>query len=133
MKRIFVCSLVLFAIPAAAQQVYKCVDGKGNTSYQSSPCASTQKTVKAWDATPDPITPYRPPTASRTQARQSRSTATGQRRGSIGSSIPVENAGNDKACLAAKSKRDTTLRRVGLKRTYALLQRLDEAVRNACK
>lgn len=135
MNRIFAVSLALFTLPAGAQQVYKCVDGKGSASYQSTPCAPTHKTVKAWDATPEPVAPYRPPAQPAAQRSQSRRTSTvsGRGRGPSGSSISVENAGNAKACQAAKAKRDATLQKVGLKRTYDLLQRLDEAVRNACK
>ena len=36
-------------------------------------------------------------------------------------------------CNAAKSARESTLRAVGLARTYDLLQKLDEQVREACK
>ncbi|RNF83310.1 DUF4124 domain-containing protein [Montanilutibacter psychrotolerans] len=38
---------------AGAQQVYKCVGGGGAISYQSEPCAASQRAVKAWDATPE--------------------------------------------------------------------------------
>ena len=36
-------------------------------------------------------------------------------------------------CKAAKSARESTLRAVGLSRTYDLLQKLDEQVREACQ
>ncbi|HEY1142188.1 MAG TPA: hypothetical protein VGE88_18580 [Lysobacter sp.] len=43
------------------------------------------------------------------------------------------NAPRPSACEMAKSERDITLERVGLKRTFDLLSRLDEQVRKACR
>ena len=50
----------------------------------------------------------------------------------MGASIPVENSGNSRACVSAKATRTRTLERVGLKRTFDLLRRLDDAVHSAC-
>lgn len=50
-----------------------------------------------------------------------------------GSTRIARNAVKPSACEAAKANRDRTLERVGLKRTFDLLSRLDEQVRNACR
>ena len=36
-------------------------------------------------------------------------------------------------CTSARTQRESTLRAAGLTRTYDLLQRLDDVVREACK
>lgn len=43
------------------------------------------------------------------------------------------NAARKATCAMARQERADTLERVGLKRTYDLLQRLDAMVREACK
>lgn len=48
-------AILVLLVPsiAGAQQVYKCVGAGGATSYQTDPCAPSQRAVKAWDATPE--------------------------------------------------------------------------------
>ena len=115
---------------AHAQQVFKCTDGR-QVSYQSLPCDGAQRTLRQWDATPEPApagaqappvartreTPARKSSSRRTTASSTRSRAD-----------PAESR-----CQAAKSKREAKLRAVGLKRTFDLLRKLDEAVHAACR
>lgn len=122
-------ALLLLACPAAvaAQQLHKCVDARGHVSYQSAPCEANQQQAWVRDATPEPVqtpqatVPYRAnrsPRAARVPAR-----------GSAAASLPTASS----ACEAARQRRESTLKTVGLKRDFALLRRLDDAVWNACK
>ena len=138
MKRIFTLAMLALAFDVHAQQVHKCVDRSGNVAYQSAPCSGTQTTARSWEAQPDPVADKPPPpvAAQRAQTGNSRpkTRTTGSSTGrTTGASIPVENSGNSRACLAAKAARTRTLERVGLKRTFELLRRLDDAVNRACK
>ena len=138
MKRIFTLAMLMLAFDAHAQQVHKCVDRSGNVAYQSDPCSQTQTTARTWEAMPDPVPdrPSLPVAAQRIPAGNVYPRTTTGRASTgrtTGASIPVENAGNSRACLAAKATRDRTLERVGLKRTFDLLRRLDNAVHSACK
>ena len=138
MKRIFTLAMLMLAFDAHAQQVHKCVDHRGNVAYQSQPCAAAQITARTWEAPPDPVSD-RPavPVAEPQRSTQGAYPKTKSRRskavGASGASIPVENSGNSRACEAAKATRARTLERVGLKRTFELLRRLDDAVNRACK
>lgn len=137
MKWMFI--LLLIAFPARAQQVHKCASGDGQVSYQSAPCEAGQRTLQQWQAPPEPVAtpPLRlrltaPVASSRKASAGPRAGAKPRTRAVPGSVIAAENNGGSAACMAAKRKRQDTLERVGLKRTYALLQRLDNAVWRAC-
>lgn len=138
MKWIFSLATLSLAFSAHAQQVHKCVDHRGNVAYQSQPCADSQTTARTWEAQPDPVSD-RPavPVAEPRRSTQNGYPKTKGRRskagGASGAAIPVENSGNSRACEAAKATRVRTLERVGLKRTFELLRRLDDAVNRACK
>lgn len=142
MKLLYLAALLAAAVPASAQQVYKCVKGK-DVSYQSQPCADSAP-VKAWDATPEPS-----PSAYELQRRHNaklqaerdsaylrrlagrENLASGSR--PVGAAIPVRDAKNQTACEAAKLQRKKVLDAVGLNRTFDLLRSLDDAVNKACK
>lgn len=139
--RVVLLSFVFFAASAAnAQQVYKCLNGS-EVSYQSAACSGTWKVARQWDATPEPE-----PTADelrqlqlksrrdRTQSAQpSRAAGTYRTR----SASNQRNSGGRKSsmsrCEAAKARREEKLESVGLKRTFDLLRKLDDAVNEACK
>ncbi len=115
---------------AHAQQVYKCSDGK-QVSYQSQPCDGAQRILRQWDATPEPVltgtqvaqtAKARATPARKSSSRRSTSSHTRSR------PDPAESR-----CQAAKSKREAKLRVVGLKRTFDLLRKLDDAVYEACR
>lgn len=112
---------------ASAQQVYKCVSASGQTVYQSGPCDATQTTAKSWNAVPEPPRAYRPPSRPAPVSVEQANSPTGQ-----GAAIrkPVS---RNAACETAKRNRDRTLDQVGQRRTYALIQQLNEAVSRACK
>jgi len=128
-----------------AQQLHKCVDAKGHTSYQSDPCDAGQREVWVRDATPEPPPTYEQQRA--TQVRQQRQAAesadlrrmagtdwASQRSGGgTGVSLPAYAGKNPNACQAAKEQREATLKAAGISRNFSLLRRLDDMVWNACK
>ncbi len=66
--------VAFFALPAAAQTVYKCRDGKGQPVYQSAPCAGDAMPERVWSGT------YRQPTYAERLAREQRDREFEQRR-----------------------------------------------------
>ena len=133
--RVAILSLFFFIVPTGnAQQIHKCVKGR-EVSYQSAPCDASQSLVKQWDATPEPELEH-----SQAKRRQSEETARAGRtaskgrassRSRISRNSPVSAA--DKRCNAAKARREAKLASTGLKRTFDLLRKLDDAVHEACK
>lgn len=130
-------SLLLFIAPAGnAQHLHKCVKGR-EVSYQSAACDTTQHLVKQWDAVPESepaAAEFSPPQAERRQpeaksAQAGRAASEGRARS--GKRAPINAA--DKRCDAAKARREAKLVSVGLKRTFDLLRKLDDAVHEACK
>ena len=135
MKRIFTSAMLMLALDAHAQQVHKCVGRSGSVAYQSQPCGDAQTTLRSWEAPPDPVSEP-PPSYPASASGQRHGNATAmpavrRHRRVMGASIPVENSGNSHVCASAKATR--TLERVGLKRTFDLLRRLDDAVSRACR
>lgn len=106
--------------------VYRCVDAAGGVSLQSQPCGAGQRTTRAVPAPPEPE-PVRPRTIARSAPSNSHTYNT------FHAPQVDTRAAQRMACAAARQNRDATLAQVGLKRTYDLLQRLDEAVYQACK
>lgn len=113
-----------------AQQVYKCSDGN-QVSYQSMPCEDAQRTLRQWDATPEPEAAV----AQAAQAAKAHALSvrkpSSRRTTTYGTRSRPDPA--ELRCQAAKSKREAKLRAVGLKRTFDLLRKLDDAVYAACR
>ena len=139
--RAAILSLFFLIVPTSnAQQIHKCVKGR-EVSYQSAPCDASQSLVKQWDAEPEPERSAAEPDHQQTKRQQddAESTQTGrtarERRARSGSGSgkksPISAA--DKRCNAAKARREAKLISVGLKRTFDLLRKLDDAVHEACK
>lgn len=85
--------------------------------------------LKQWDATPAPAKPVtklavaKPESVSRpTRSASARNRSTRPR---------IDPA--EARCRAARSRRETKLQAVGLKRTFDLLRKLDDAVHMACR
>ena len=120
---------IFFIAPLAnAQQVYKCAKGR-DVSYQSAPCDGTQTLVKRWEAAPEPEPPAiesspRQPQRKRPERDSRPPRLGGSRTGTVSA---------DNRCRAAKARREAKLVSVGLKRTFDLLRKLDDAVHEACK
>ena len=136
--RILLCLLLLFPLTASAQTVYKCVGARGATVYQDEPCPQGARADKAWDGTAHQTTPEQQRandarirlTEQQLAARRARQTSSGSYRSS---SAPTASDSRHRRCEAAKRNRDVQLERIGLRRTYDILQRLDAAVYEACK
>lgn len=139
--RVAILSLFFFIVPTGnAQQIHKCVKGR-EVSYQSAPCDASQSLVKQWDATPEPEPSAvelghhqanhqqeETKSAQLGRAANERRTRSGSRGGR---KSPINTA--DRRCDAAKARREAKLISVGLKRTFDLLRKLDDAVHEACK
>lgn len=132
--------MFLLAPASKAQQVYKCVKGK-DVSYQSAPCDANQKVVRQWDATPDPE-----PSAEAIRQRQLKSQREQAESARLGRAAVADRprtvrsergSGRSRPsvsrCDTAKSRREAKLKAVGLKRTFDLLRKLDDAVNEACR
>ncbi len=121
--------------------LYKCVAPRGAVSIQNAPCPAASKTVWKRATAPE----YE---SASTRQRQA---ATLQRQSADARALSRQ-AGTDRAsdagltfrnpsereqrlanCAESKRNREAVLAQVGLKRTYALLQGLDESVYRACK
>lgn len=140
----------------AAPLIHKCVAANGIASYQTLACARRDEQVWTREVITAPASPTtraavagqtatagidtarrrddvirqpaRPYTLSRKAAgRRQRSSGTAQ-----AALIPLNPKGATPACLAAQRKREATLGRAGLKRSYAMLARLDEDVHRSC-
>jgi hypothetical protein len=135
--RILLYLLFLFPLTASAQMVYKCVGARGATVYQDEPCPQGARADKAWDGAAHQTTPEQLRandarirlTEQQLAARRARQTASGSYR----SSAPTASDSRHHRCEVAKRNRDAQLERIGLRRTYDILQRLDAAVYEACK
>jgi len=127
MKRLLLL-LCLFPCLASAGTLYRCVGADGQVSYLATPCAAGQRMDRSIEFAPEPDSPVlvasgRPRSASAKARTMSR-----LRRGGGSKSRPSVDP-----CVLAKAKREQALERLGMKRTFAALSRLDEPVRKACR
>jgi len=132
--RAFVLLALCLAGPAAAQQVYKCVDG-GNTVYQSDPCASG-RAEKRWDAVPEAPNPDRQARLAAMQreleVRRRSGTRVRSPQGAV-SGVAISQYRDPHACEAAKAQRAAAFEAAGSRRTFELTRRMDDRVFDACK
>ncbi len=112
--------------PLPVPMVYRCVDRANGVSFQSQPCGPGQRTTRAIPAPPEPE-PVRPRQPSRANVSAPESYSSSWAPGND------ERARRRAQCANARQDREETLRRIGLRRTYDLLQRLDTVVNEACK
>ena len=114
-------------LPMPTPMVYRCEDAAGAVAFQSHPCGAGQRTTKAIPAPPDREPGRRPLTRLSPPPGASGTSWSGADQGNL------QRTAARARCAAARSHRESTLRAVGLKRTYDLLQRLDAMVRETCK
>ncbi|HEY4529761.1 MAG TPA: hypothetical protein VIG97_05455 [Luteimonas sp.] len=109
------------------------MDAAGHITLTSGECGAGDQLVARYDAVPEPVSVAPAATAERRAARVS-GTPRGSAAGRLGSgrSAPRARAKPD-ACQAARARREKTLQRVGLKRTFDLLRKLDDEVWAACR
>ena len=123
-------ALLLLSGAVRADTLYRCVAKGGAVAYQDRPCVAQTTQTGTAEFTPEKVPVYNSPKVSRssTPARTSKIRRAGAASGAY---IPVEPTST--ACEAAKARREKKLAQAGLKRTYSLLQRLDEDVRRVCR
>lgn len=126
-RRLLVLLLLLLAGNTHAQVLYRCVSHGGAVSWQTAACAQGMRTMKSIEYTPDAPTAAPEPPHVRTTATR-KSTAPKGYRVSSRTTRPKTNA-----CARAREGREATLSRVGLKRNYDLLSKLDADVRRVCR
>jgi hypothetical protein len=126
--RILVILFGLYPVLAPAGQLYKCVDAAGHVSYQSTACQATQRVERVIEFVPEA------PGAASSASRVVKPTWTSAR---ASRAAPRSHAKIDKprhsACSQAKAERERQLARLGLKRTFDDLSRIDATVRAVCK
>lgn len=120
--------LVLFVGNVNAQVLYRCMSASGVVSWQSATCPQGMHTVKSVEYTPDAQTPSSLPSDSRATYIRTRSRASSGYRVSARTTRTKPDA-----CARARGKREVTLERVGLKRNFDLLSKLDADVRSVCR
>ena len=126
MKRLLLL-LCLFPGLACAGTLYRCVGAGGQVSYLATPCAAGQRTDRSIDFAAEPDSPMLATISGRKRSNTATDRSVSRSRGGgTGSRSRVD------PCLQAKAKRGQQLDRLGLKRTFADLSRLDEPVRKAC-
>ena len=111
---------------ASGGNLYRCVGPAGQVSYQSAPCPVGQRTDRTIEFTPDPVLPVA------AIASAPRRLGTSKRSGSRHAGGRTRKA-QPSPCARAKAKRDAQLERLGFKRTFDDLSRIDAAVRAVCK
>ena len=127
---------LLLAMPAGAQQVHKCKGRDGVPVYQNDPCPDAPA-VKTWDARPHHVSPADQARIDRqlAEARQVQEQRRLQRNMPV-YAVPAprsQSQSRHARCEAAKAHRERQRERLGLRRTYEDLRRLDRAVYEACK
>lgn len=123
-------ALAMMAAPAPAQTVQKCIAVDGHVTLTSDACGAGERLAASYGAVPEPVVEAAARTRPVAESRPSRGGArSGPRRG--GSATRAKRAPD--RCQAARERRERTLQRVGLKRTFDLLRRLDDEVWQACR
>ena len=128
MKPLVALLLCLYPALADAGNLYRCVGPAGQVSYQSAICPASQRTDRTIEFAPDDMAP----------AVAIEPVRTARRPPSNNRQVAWQRAGKPRkpqasTCARAKAKRELQLERLGLKRTFDDLSRIDAAVRAACK
>ncbi|SKC40059.1 hypothetical protein SAMN06296058_0058 [Pseudoxanthomonas indica] len=140
----------------AAPLIHKCVAANGIASYQTLACARHDEQAWSREVSTAPASPAtipvvagqaadsaieeaRPRDDAIRKSKRARATTRkeARRRPRLSGTaqaavIPLNPKGATPACLAAQRKREATLARAGLTRSYAMLAKLDEDVHRAC-
>lgn len=135
MKTLLLFITLMMAVPATASTVYQCV-ARGQSSYQSTPCASGSAS-RIWSAPPDSVTQpavkaSKPPQQT-VQPASGRGPATRQSRRQASRGAHIGTARDQRTCDRVRSSRDAAYARIGLRRTFAQSRQWDERVATACK
>lgn len=118
----------VLALPAQADSLYRCIARDGAVSYQSQPCAARQRLDRVVEYRTEPLAARSGP-APEVSRRQPRRVASG------GGGRMLHTGSMSTAsqrCRAGKARREASLQRLGLKRSYDQLSALDTQVRAVC-
>ncbi|MEN4903359.1 hypothetical protein [Luteimonas sp. TWI1416] len=123
--------LMLCVLPATAQSLHKCREATGGIVYQSQACAgATLRTWEIADLRPPPVVAQPVQVTSNTPSARPRTVRARRLHAPRRSAATRDD--RHARCIAARAHRDTTLARLGLKRRYDDLRRLNDAVSSAC-
>lgn len=126
MPKLVLLALCLCAWPLHAGQIYRCVGPGGAVSYQAKECRAGHRLSRTIHYVPQPDSAPRRVAAAATGGRRATST-----RRAIGRSGAPPRAAVDR-CSQAKARRQAELERLGLRRTFEDLSRIDADVRRTC-
>ncbi|WP_028839671.1 DUF4124 domain-containing protein [Thermomonas fusca] len=129
MRLLLLIGLLCVLLPhAQAESLYRCVGRDGAVSYQSQPCAARQRLDRVVEYQPEPVTVRSgpAPAVSRRQPRRYSNGSGGNR------IVRASSATASQRCRIGKAKREASLQRLGLKRSYDQLSALDTQVRAVC-
>lgn len=121
---------LVLAMPASPNELYRCVGAHGTVSYQSQACAAGQRLdrVLAFQLESAPTSA---PKLSRRDPRY-RPVINARRHPRTMHTRPHAATANDR-CQLAKVKREQTLEKLGMRRSYAQLSQVDASVRSQCR
>ena len=121
--------LLGLSLHAQADSLYRCVARDGTVSYQSRVCGVRQRMDRVVEYRAEPVV-ARSGVVPEVTRRQPRRYANGSGGNRI---LRVDRASTaSQRCRAGKAKREASLQRLGLKRSYDQLSALDTQVRAVC-
>jgi hypothetical protein len=132
---------MLFASPAAAQTLQKCIGKGGATAYRSGPCEAGERLQGVRDGSSDRRTPeewraLRQRQAQQTAAAKAMSRMAGTDRTYIytpGVGGPTQSESRDRRCESSKQTRDAEIKRLGRYATMEVRSRWNQYVYDRCK
>lgn len=122
--------MLLCLLPSlvTAGDLYRCVSRSGHVSYQGVSCPRDQRTDRRIEFASEPAR------AAATVRRSGRKAAVGAKsRGARTHGVRGYAKAKTSPCVHAKVQRERQLERLGLKRTFDDLSRIDAKVRAVCK
>ncbi|MFT4178265.1 MAG: DUF4124 domain-containing protein [Thermomonas sp.] len=122
-------AILMLAAPTgtSAAELYRCTSSAGPVSYQAQPCRPGQRLDRVIDYQPVPDSPpMRIDPAPKPKPARATSVRSHARR-----SKPAMT--DNERCRAAREHRDRQLQKLGLRRTYDQLGKLEEPVRAICR
>ena len=122
--------LLLALCPALlwAGQIHRCVSPKGNVSYQVQPCQQGLRLDHVIDYQPVPDSP--PMQAASTSSKPPAPSSGRTRKAKTSSRRIVT---DNERCRLAREQREQASKKLGLRRSYRQMVKLDEPVHAACR
>jgi hypothetical protein len=131
--------LLIAAMPASAQMVYKCVAKDGHVTLTSEPCLANQKVAATVHAPPEQVSRERQEQLQRRRRQDDANSAYLNRLAGHGAQAshvrrgPTQSESKGARCRSARARRDATRKQMGMKVSFELTRKLDEMVYDACK